>query len=325
MSTPWRGVVRSKHIFRGLLAAACFVLLLRFARPEISTLPVTADIDAPANVSRILRRSCYDCHSNETRLAWFDRIVPVSWLVARDISRAREHLNFSKLGVESKDRQKAVLFEAVNQIQMGAMPLATYAALHPKAAIGPEDLKALRDYLMSARMQQPTATLLNHHADDQYRKWIDTGSKSMKVKDSPNGIAFLPDYRNWAVISSTERNDTNTLKAILGNDVAVAAISRNAINTWPDGTVLAKVSWQQLPGDDGGVHPGEFLQVAFMIKDRVKFASTAGWGWAEWLGSELRPFGKDANFASQCIACHLPLRQNDYVFTFPIARARQSE
>jgi hypothetical protein len=308
-----------------MLAAGCFVLLLQFARPEISTLPVVAEFDAPADVKRILRRSCYDCHSNETRLAWFDRIVPASWLVARDVRRAREHLNFSQLGTEPKSRQKAVLFEAVNQIQMGAMPLVTYARMHPESAISPVDLAVLRNYLLPLDTKQPSAPSANHKADDQYRNWLSTGSKGMKVKNSPNGIAFLPDYRNWTVISTTERSDTNTLKAILGNDVAVATISRNDINPWPDGTIFAKVSWQQLSREDGEAHAGEFLQVAFMIKNRAKYASTAGWGWAEWLGSELTPFGKDANFASQCVACHLPLRQNDYVFTFPIAPSRESE
>ena len=37
------------------------------------------------------------------------------------------------------------------------------------------------------------------------------------------------------------------------------------------------------------------------------------------MGTELKPFGKDAGFAKQCVACHAPLRKNDYVFTRPVA------
>lgn len=40
------------------------------------------------------------------------------------------------------------------------------------------------------------------------------------------------------------------------------------------------------------------------------------------MGTELKPFGMDANFARECVACHAPLRKNDYVFTAPIAAAR---
>jgi len=39
------------------------------------------------------------------------------------------------------------------------------------------------------------------------------------------------------------------------------------------------------------------------------------------MGVELKPFGKDAHFARECVACHEPLHRNDYVFTAPIAAA----
>ncbi|HEY8942973.1 MAG TPA: heme-binding domain-containing protein, partial [Polyangiaceae bacterium] len=68
---------RGLLIFVSLLGGV-FVLAQLF-RPELSNPPVTADLSAPAPVKAILRRSCYDCHSNETRLPWFDRIVPAYW------------------------------------------------------------------------------------------------------------------------------------------------------------------------------------------------------------------------------------------------------
>ncbi len=112
--------------------------------------------------------------------------------------------------------------------------------------------------------------------------------------------------------------DTNTLKLILGNDVAMRAIAGHRINPWPDGTAFAKVSWTRQPDPGGVIRTGRFEQVAFMIKNREKYKSTAGWGWAQWMGTELAPLGKDAGFAKECVACHAPLRDNDYVFTEPI-------
>ena len=55
------------------------------------------------------------------------------WLVRHDILTAREHLNFSTLGSKPAAAQKATLYEAVNMIQLGAMPLPSFKKLHPEA------------------------------------------------------------------------------------------------------------------------------------------------------------------------------------------------
>ena len=114
------------------LAATAFVILvgIQFIRPELSDPPVQAEIKAPEEVRTILRHSCYNCHSDETKLSWFDRISPAYWFVTQDVRRAREHVNFSEIGALSPQTQKAVLFDAVNQIQLGAMPLPSYHAVH---------------------------------------------------------------------------------------------------------------------------------------------------------------------------------------------------
>src|SRR5580692_5345683 len=96
---------------------------IQIIRPGLKNPPVTAELSAPPEVKQILRASCYNCHSNETHLAWFDQIVPAYWLVASDVKRARSHLNFSEIGAQTAAVQKATLYEAVNQIRFGAMPL----------------------------------------------------------------------------------------------------------------------------------------------------------------------------------------------------------
>jgi hypothetical protein len=47
------------------------------------------------DVSILLKKSCYNCHSNETQYPWYSYVAPSSWLVVRDIRAAREELNFS--------------------------------------------------------------------------------------------------------------------------------------------------------------------------------------------------------------------------------------
>jgi hypothetical protein len=296
-------------------------LSLQLVRPQLVNSPASADLPVPADVKAILGRSCYACHSNETRLSWFDEIVPAYWLVARDVKTARMHLNFSTVSGQSLLKQKAVLFESVSQIELGAMPPPSYILLHREAVIASDELAVLRDYLLLIKSKQVAQSDVEA-TDVQYREWIAAAAEPFAVHAAPNGIAFLPDYKNWKAISSTDRADTNTLKMILANDIAFKAVAANNINPWPDGTAFAKVSWRQQSDENGVVQTGRFEQVAFMIKDSKRYASTAGWGWAQWMGTELKPYGRNANFAGECVACHAPLRKNDYVFTAPIASLR---
>jgi Haem-binding domain/Cytochrome P460 len=290
---------------------------IQFIRPALTNPPVTAELQAPPEVKEILRNSCYSCHSNETRLPWFDKVVPAFWIVTSDVREARRHLNFSEIGKLPAAQQKGFLFEAVNQIQMGAMPLPSYLRVHPNAAVTPEQLAVLRNYLApSDTATAPTAD--TSAADEQYGKWVATSETVLNVQPEPNGVAFLPDYKNWKAISSTDRYDNHTMRVILGNDVAVKAIAEGHFNPWPDGTAFAKVAWLQQPDGKGVAHTGAFVQVEFMIRDGKKYADTAGWGWGRWRGTDLKPYGKDATFTNECVSCHAPVSKNDYVYTMPI-------
>lgn len=308
---------------RRFLVTVCvvgFVTLvgIQFIRPAISHPPVTADLAAPPDVKQILRNSCYDCHSNETRLAWFDQIVPGYWLVARDVAAARSRLNFSEIGKLPPAQQKGMLYEAVNQVQLGAMPLPPYKRLHPAAAVTPAQLETLQNYLNPA-VPETAASPGDIAADDaQYRQLIGESGPASAVSPAPNGIAFPSDYKNWKAISATDRFDNQTLRVILGNNIAIQAIAANRINPWPDGATFAKVAWLGRDDGQGQIHAGAFFQVEFMIRDSKKYAATKGWGWARWRGAGLTPYGKDASFSEECIGCHTPVRDSDYVFTMPL-------
>ena len=311
-----RGRVR---ILKFGVGVALAFLLLQFARPGLTSRPTTAELEAPEPVRQILKNSCYACHSNERRLSWFDEVVPAYWLVAHDVKEARAHLNFSELAGTSSSQQRAALFQAVNFIRAGIMPLPSYQRLHPDAVVGPLQLAILEEYLLPKEPVTQSATA-SEAADREYRKWIEQGPDRAHVKAAPNGIAFLPEYKDWKVVDITTRFDADTLRVILGNEIAIKAIADKNVNPWPDGTKFAKVGWFQQPDAEGVVTAGSFLKVGLMIKDKVKYASTAGWGWAEWEGTELRPYGDGPDFALECVTCHSPLRANDYVYTEPIPR-----
>jgi hypothetical protein len=301
-----------------LVIVGCLAFLgIQFIRPAIENPPATAELQAPPEVKQILQNSCYNCHSNETKLSWFDQIAPARWLVAKDVKEARSHVNFSEIGKLPAAQQKGILFEAVNQIQLGAMPLPAYVKMHPEAAVTAEQLAVLRQYL-NPTAPASAAPVDTSVADAQYDTWIHASDAKLDVKPEFNGVPFIADYKNWKVISSTDRFDNHTMREILGNDVAIKAIAEHHINPWPDGTVFAKVAWAQQPDDKGTVHTGAFVQVELMIRDSKKYADSKGWGWGRWRGADLKPYGKDAKFENECINCHTPVRQNDYVYTMPL-------
>ena len=275
MATP------KKIALRGGAALTIGLLVAQFVRPGLPRPPAVADLKAPAPVKQIFRTACYPCHSNEVRLAWFDEVVPAYQLVVHGIETGRGHLNFSEIEALPLTRRDSLIFEAVNHIQMGAMPLPRYTRLHPEAVVTPAQLAILKEYLLSLTPNAVVAQSTTPAADSQYRQWIATARKPKVVRGSPNGIAFMPDYKNWKAISSTERTDTKTLRLIVGNEIAIRAITAGHINPWPDGTVLAKIGFRQKAGTECAIETGEFFRVAFMIKDREKYASTAGWGWAQ--------------------------------------------
>jgi heme-binding protein/cytochrome P460 len=292
-------------------------LVIQFIRPELANPPVTVEIQAPVEIKQILRNRCYQCHSNETQLPLMDKVVPAYWIATHDVKEARSRLNFSEIGKLPAGQQKAALFEAVNLIQLGAMPLPSYLRVHPGSEVTPAELATLRAYLLPPPAAPATAADIAA-ADAQYAKWTPSGnSLAQNVAPEPNGFTFLPDYKNWKPISSTDRVDNHTMRVILGNDIAVKAIAENHINPWPNGAAFAKATWFQQPDEKGVIHTGAFFQVEFMLRDSEKYASTLGWGWGRWRGTDLKPYGKDANFTSECVGCHAPLRKNDYVYTMP--------
>ena len=308
----------SRKIIRVAVLLVVLLVLIQFIRPSLDNPPVTGDLQGPPEVKSILQRACYDCHSNETKLAWFDKPAPAYWLVAAHVKEGRSLLNFSHWDSLTLDQQKGKLFESLNQIVFKEMPLSQYTTFHTGARVSEEDVKVLRKYLASLAPPRLADSATIRSADDQYAKWIESNGRSSDVQPELNGIAYLPDYRDWQAISSTERWDNGTLRVITGNPTAVKAIREGHTDPWPDGTAFAKIAWKGMLRPSGEIMAGEFLQVEFMIKDKSKSAGTDGWGWGRWKGMQLKPYGKDASFATECTHCHQPMHDHDFVFTSPV-------
>lgn len=101
--------------------------------------PVVQDVkwDTPQTAA-LVRRACYDCHSNETVWPWYSYVAPMSWLVYRDVTEGRARLNFS-----GSSHPLLGSGEMVENIQEGEMPPAIYLPLHPSARLTPTEKQLL--------------------------------------------------------------------------------------------------------------------------------------------------------------------------------------
>ena len=106
------------------------------------------------------------------------------------------------------------------------------------------------------------------------------------------------------------------IRIITGNEITVEALLAGT-KPLPDDSMLAKVAWKAVknPAFPVANEPGAFVQVEFIAKDAKKYKDTGDWGFARYVGNDLKPYGKDAVFVAECFGCHTPLANNDYLFT----------
>ncbi|MCC6334905.1 MAG: heme-binding domain-containing protein [Myxococcales bacterium] len=105
--------------------------------------PVTGEIQAPAEVKGVLKRACWDCHSNETVWPWYARVAPVSFLVRHHVKDGRRHLNFSEWAGYTPERKAKKFEECGKEVSEGKMPMTSYVLLHPEAQLTDAEKKSL--------------------------------------------------------------------------------------------------------------------------------------------------------------------------------------
>lgn len=101
---------------------------------------------ASAEVARLLKASCYDCHSNESKYPWYAYVAPVSFLLQNHIQEGRSKVNFSTWGNTSAHDQSEALEEIPETIAEGEMPLWDYNLMHPEARLSAAEKQTLIDW-----------------------------------------------------------------------------------------------------------------------------------------------------------------------------------
>ncbi|MGH7916810.1 MAG: heme-binding domain-containing protein [Candidatus Binataceae bacterium] len=130
------------------------MMLIQFVPVEQSNPPVTGDIAAPPAIDAILKRACYDCHSNLTRWRWYSHVAPFSWLIARHVGLARKEVNFSEWATYYPQTRRRKLEWIGRALNDEAMPPWEYRLVHPGARLSSRDRLMLRKWVQSSLIQE---------------------------------------------------------------------------------------------------------------------------------------------------------------------------
>lgn len=126
-------------------AIVAALIIIQFIQPASNlgrqALPtdLTKTIQVPKNVETILKRACYDCHSNNTTYLWYDNIQPARWLVEYHIRHGKAALNFSEFGTYSARKQMNKLKAISNSMKEESMPIPSYTKIHATARLTKEE------------------------------------------------------------------------------------------------------------------------------------------------------------------------------------------
>jgi heme-binding protein len=137
-----------------LLGVAGLTMVGLSRRIRHEDLSIRGDIAAPPAIEVILKRSCYDCHSNETGWPWYGFVAPLSWWMERKVELGRKQLNFSEWGSYYPTTKIRKLQWIDRTLGQKNMPPWSYRILHPQAALNQTDLIPLLQWLESELASQ---------------------------------------------------------------------------------------------------------------------------------------------------------------------------
>ena len=125
-------------VLKWALLAAIAIQIVPFGRDHTNP-PSTKEPawDSP-ETKALVRRACFDCHSNETNWPWYSNVAPVSWLTQRDVNGGRSHLNFTQW-----DRPQRHAKDVAEEVKTGDMPPWFYLPMHPNAKLTDAEKQAL--------------------------------------------------------------------------------------------------------------------------------------------------------------------------------------
>jgi hypothetical protein len=137
-------------------AALLGVVALQFTNPAHLNPPVVPGHDMlasnapPPQIAALLKNSCYDCHSSETKWPWYSYIAPLSWGLVGHVNDARESMNFSEWPHDDSRRARKKWRRIADAVEAKEMPLPSYLLIHRESRLTAEQRKQLVEWAEQA-------------------------------------------------------------------------------------------------------------------------------------------------------------------------------
>lgn len=103
--------------------------------------------NVPSAIQNKIEVSCYDCHSNNTKYPWYNKVQPVAWFLEDHIKEGKDELNFNEWGDYSDRRKNSKLRSIISQIEDDEMPLDSYTLIHRDAKFSESEKKEILKYM----------------------------------------------------------------------------------------------------------------------------------------------------------------------------------
>ena len=140
-----------------LLILLILLIVIQFFKPEknIAASPsgnhISTVYSVPEEVNAILKKSCYDCHSNNTVYPWYANVQPVAWWLHNHVEEGKEEINFDEFATYRPSRQYRKLKEIHDEIEEGEMPLYSYTLINTNVKLSVNDKKTILDWLATVK------------------------------------------------------------------------------------------------------------------------------------------------------------------------------
>ena len=139
------------------LALLVVLIVIQFIQParningHMTQRDITKQISVPSDVQSILKASCYDCHSNNTKYPWYANIQPMGWMLANHIKEGKADLNFDDFGNYITRRQSSKLKAIAYSVKDGSMPLSSYTLMHSGAKLDDNKKQRIIDWALETK------------------------------------------------------------------------------------------------------------------------------------------------------------------------------
>lgn len=127
-----------KKVLTGLLI---ILVMIQFVQPvrnksgQVMPNDMSRVVFVPNDVDGILKKACYDCHSNQTNYPWYTAIQPIRWFTNSHIQSGKAALNFNEFDTYTLRRQQNKLRAIAHSLTDRTMPLSSYTLVHRNAIL----------------------------------------------------------------------------------------------------------------------------------------------------------------------------------------------